>query len=110
MLAAESIARSGTVRLPFGAARTSPIDAQDVADVVAEILANPKPHVGKVHELTGPRSEDMTAIAAEYSEAQLHAEHRYDRLTRGVDALLGRPATSVRAYVAKHPELWSARP
>jgi uncharacterized protein YbjT (DUF2867 family) len=65
MLAAESIARSGTVRLPFGAARTSPIDAQDVADVVAEILANPKPHVGKVHELTGPRSEDMTAIAAD---------------------------------------------
>ena len=145
MLAVESIARSGTIRLPFGAARTSPIDAQDVADVVAEILAAPKPHVGKVYELTGPRSEDMNAIAAEYSEAlgrkisyldvppaawhdelrahqfpehlqhhfavmaQLHADNRYDRLTHDVDALLGRPATSVRAYVAKHPELWKAR-
>lgn len=144
MLAAESIARSGTIRLPFGAACTSPIDAQDVADVVAEVLANPKPHVGKVYELTGPRSEDMMAVAAEYSEAlgrkisyvdvppaawrdelqahsfpehvhhhfvvmaQLHAENRYDRLTHDVDALLDRPATSVRAYVAKHPELWTA--
>lgn len=142
MLAAAMIARSGTIRLPFGAAHTSPVDAQDVADVVAEILANPTPHLGKVYELTGPRSQDMTAIAAEYSEAlgrkisyvdvppaawldelraakfpehvhhhfavmaQLHAAKRYDRLTHDIDALLGRPATSVRAYVAKHPELW----
>ena len=26
-------------------------------------------HVGKVFELTGPRSQDMHAVAAEYSEA-----------------------------------------
>jgi uncharacterized protein YbjT (DUF2867 family) len=145
MLAAASIARSGTIRLPFGAARTSPIDAQDVADVIAEILANPAPHLRKIYELTGPRSEDMRAVAAEYAEAlgreisyvdvppavfrdelrghnfpehlyqhfavmaKLHAENRYDRLTHDVDALLGRSATSVRAYVAKHAELWRAQ-
>lgn len=38
--------------------------------------------------------------------AQLHAENRHDHFTHDVDALLGRPATSIRAYVAKHPELW----
>ena len=67
--AAESIARDGTIRLPFGAGRTSPIDARDVAEVVATILASPAAHVGKVYELTGPRSQDLHALAAEYAAA-----------------------------------------
>ena len=67
--AAESIARDSTIRLPFGRGRTSPVDARDVAEVVAAILANPAAHIGKVYELTGPRSQDMQAMAAEYSDA-----------------------------------------
>jgi uncharacterized protein YbjT (DUF2867 family) len=67
--AAESIARDSTIRLPFGAGRTSPIDARDVAEVIATVLACPAGHIGKVYELTGPRSQDMAAHAAEYSEA-----------------------------------------
>ena len=67
--AAQSIARDDTIRLPFGSGRTSPIDAQDVAEVVAVILADPTSHVGKVYELTGPESLDMPAMAAEYSKA-----------------------------------------
>jgi len=41
--AAESIARDGTIRLPFGSGRTSPIDTRDVAEVIAAILASPAP-------------------------------------------------------------------
>src|SRR4029077_7596805 len=67
--AAESIARDGTIRLPFGTGRTSPIDARDVAEVIATILASPSAHIGMVYELTGPRSQDMHAMAAEYSTA-----------------------------------------
>ncbi len=67
--AAESIAKEGAIRLPFGTGRTSPVAAEDVAQVVAVILTNPSPHLGKVYELTGPRSEGMHAIAAEYSSA-----------------------------------------
>ena len=67
--AAESIARDASIRLPFGKGRTSPVDAQDVADVIATILVNPPAHIGKVYELTGPRSQDMPAMAAEYSDA-----------------------------------------
>src|SRR5262249_52999949 len=67
--AAESIARDGTIRLRFGAGRTSPIDARDVAEAAAAILAHPTAHIGKVYELTGPRSQDMHALAAEYSDA-----------------------------------------
>ncbi len=68
-LAAQSIARDDTIRLPFGAGRTSPVAAEDVAEVIAAILANPVAHVGKIYELTGPKSQDMTGVAAEYSAA-----------------------------------------
>jgi len=68
-LAASSIAKDGTIRLPFGSARTSPISASDVARVVSTILEDPTGHRGKVYELTGPRSENMNEIAKEYTKA-----------------------------------------
>jgi uncharacterized protein YbjT (DUF2867 family) len=140
--AAESIAKDCTIRLPFGTGRTSPVDTRDVAEVIAVILANPAAHIGKVYELTGPRSQDMRGVAAEFSNAlgrtityvdvpleqwrdqelrgrnlpdhvfehlltmaRLHAANRYDRLTRDVATITGRPATSVRDFVARHAGL-----
>jgi NAD(P)H dehydrogenase (quinone) len=67
--AAEQIACDGTIRLPFGSGRTSPVAAQDVADVVVAVLLDPLPHVGKIYELTGPRSQDLHGLAGEYSAA-----------------------------------------
>jgi NAD(P)H dehydrogenase (quinone) len=67
--AAESIRKDGTIRLPFGAAKTSPIDTLDVAEVIATVLENPSGHVGKVYELTGPRTLGIQELATEYSEA-----------------------------------------
>jgi uncharacterized protein YbjT (DUF2867 family) len=141
--AAESIRRDGTIGLPFGRARTSPVDTQDVAEVIARILENPTGHLGKVYELAGPRSEDVHALAAEYATAlgrpvryvdvpleqwrdelhsrnlpehvyhhiltmaSLHAANRYDRLTHDVETITGRPATSVRDFVARHAEMFA---
>jgi uncharacterized protein YbjT (DUF2867 family) len=68
-LVARSVADRGTIPLPFGTGRTSPVAAADVARVVAAVLEDPRPHLGKVHELTGPRSLDMTGMAEEYSRA-----------------------------------------
>lgn len=67
--AAEQIRRDGTIRLPFGAGRTSPVAAQDVAEVVAAILLDPGRHIGKTYELTGPRSQDLHGLATEYAAA-----------------------------------------
>jgi uncharacterized protein YbjT (DUF2867 family) len=145
--AAQSIARDGTIRLPFGTGKTSPVAAQDVAEVITIILANPSVHVGRVYELTGPRSQDMLAVAAEYTAAlgrtiayvdvpfdnwrddelrkrnlpehlfghlltmaRLHSDNRYDRITNDVEAITGRPATSVRDFVAKHRDLFASAP
>jgi NAD(P)H dehydrogenase (quinone) len=140
--AAESISRDGTIQLPFGRGKTSPIDTQDVAEVIATILANPTGHVGKVYELTGPQSLDIDSLAAEYAAAlgrpvhyvddpfeswldqlrlrtlpehvfhhlvtmaKLHAANRYDRLTHDVEKIIGKPATRVRDFVARHAEIF----
>jgi uncharacterized protein YbjT (DUF2867 family) len=141
--AAESIARDSTIRLPFGTGRTSPIDARNVAEVIAAILVSPTTHVGKVYELTGPRSQNMDGVAAEYSKAldrpiryvnvpldqwrdqvlrrhelsdhvsehfltmaRLHADNRYDRLTHDVETIIGKPATSIRDFVAQRKDLF----
>jgi uncharacterized protein YbjT (DUF2867 family) len=69
LFSAKSVRERSRIALPFGSGKTSPIAAYDVARVVAEILANPAPHIGAIYELTGPRSQDMTAIAKEYSAA-----------------------------------------
>ena len=90
------------------------------------MLERPSPHICKIYELTGPRSQDMASMAAEYSEAlgrpvthvdvplddwrdqelrsrglpdhvfdhfitmaRLHAENRYERMTRDVAAPAG---------------------
>jgi len=68
-VAARSIQQNGTIALPFGAGRTSPVAVDDVARVLATVLRDPAPHIGQVYELTGPRSVDMTELAAEFSRA-----------------------------------------
>ena len=143
-LPAQSIARDDTIRLPFGTGRTSPVAARDVAEVIATILADPIPHVGKIYELTGPHSQDMAGVAAEYSAAlgrkityvdvplepwsdsdlrnlklpehvfkhiltmaRLHAANRYDRATHDVEAITGKPATSIRDFVAGRADMFA---
>ncbi|WP_369251154.1 NAD(P)H-binding protein [Streptomyces sp. R41] len=69
MMAARSIQESGTIALPFGTGRTSPVAVDDVARVVATVLRDPAPHIGQTYELTGPRSVDMTELAEEFSRA-----------------------------------------
>jgi hypothetical protein len=62
----DSVRESNQIRLPFGAGKTSPVAAGDVARVVAALLANPQPHIGKIYHLTGPQSENMHFYAQEY--------------------------------------------
>jgi NAD(P)H dehydrogenase (quinone) len=143
-LAAKSISEDDTIRLPFGAGRTSPIAAGDVAEVIASILASPAGHIGRVYQLTGPKSQNMSEVAMEYSAAlgrdiryvdvpfeqwrdsqlrrlklpehvfghlltmaRLHAANQYDRVTNDVERIIGRPATSIRDYVARHAEMFT---
>jgi len=69
MLAANSIHDRGVLVLPFGAGKTSPIAAADVARVVAAILRDPEGRIGTIYELTGPEVLDINGIAGQYSRA-----------------------------------------
>ena len=68
-LAGATVRDRGRIELPFGRGKTSPVAAADVARVVATVLADARLHVGRVYELTGPRSQDMHGVAREYSDA-----------------------------------------
>jgi uncharacterized protein YbjT (DUF2867 family) len=68
-LAGSSVRDRSRIELPFGRGKTSPVAAADVAEVIATVLADPGPHLGRIHELTGPRSQDMHGVAREFSKA-----------------------------------------
>jgi uncharacterized protein YbjT (DUF2867 family) len=65
----DSVRKSNRIVAPFGDGKTSPVAAEDVARVVAALLAHPQPHIGKIYNLTGPQSENMHFYAQEYSKA-----------------------------------------
>ncbi|MDB5337982.1 MAG: NmrA family protein [Planctomycetaceae bacterium] len=69
VVTAQSVRESNQIRLPFGEGKTSPVAVEDVARVVATVLGNPQPHIGKTYYLTGPQSENMYFYAQEYSQA-----------------------------------------
>jgi uncharacterized protein YbjT (DUF2867 family) len=69
VLTPESVREYDQIRLPFGDGKTSPVAVEDVARVIAAVLADPQPHVGKTYHLTGPQSENMKFYAGEYSKA-----------------------------------------
>jgi len=68
-LAALGVSGRSRIELPFGRGKTNPVAAADVARVVATVLADPEPHLGRIYELTGPQSQDMHGVARDYSEA-----------------------------------------
>src|SRR5262245_59216884 len=126
LFAGPTVRDRGCIELPFGRGKTNPVAAADVARVVAAVLADPGPHLGQIYALTGPRSQDMHAVAREFSDAlhreviyadippeawerALHRAGRYGRLADGVERVTGRPAMSVRAFVALHAEACGGR-
>jgi len=69
MMGAQTVAEQGTLYMPFGQAKLPMIDARDIGLAVAEILANPAPHVGKTYTLTGPQAVSLDQVAAALGEA-----------------------------------------
>src|SRR5262249_249626 len=68
-LTGPSVRDRGRIELPFGPGKTNPVAAVDVARVVAAVLTDPGPHLGRTYELTGPRSQAMHGVAREYADA-----------------------------------------
>ena len=79
-LAGSTVRDRGRIELPFGQGKTSPVAAADVARVVAAVLVDARPHLGRIYELTGPRSQDLHDVAREFSDA-LNREVTYSDIS-----------------------------
>ena len=100
LLAGATVRERSRIELPFGSGKTSPVAAADVASVVAAVLADPPPHIGRLYELTGPRSQDLHGVALEFSAA-LNREISYlDTPPENLEQELKR--LGVPEHVARH--------
>ena len=58
----------GELFVPAGTGRTSVVDARDVAQAAARVLADPSPHLGRTYTLTGPEALTYAEMAAVLSD------------------------------------------
>lgn len=65
----KALLEAGELRLPFGTQKIAPIAGYDVAEVCAKVLIDPREHISKSYELTGPVLMDMHTMAKEYEAA-----------------------------------------
>jgi len=65
------------IRLASGRGRTSFIDARDIAEVAAQVLAEPAAHRGRAYTLTGPEAIDYPFVASILS-AELGRPIKYE--------------------------------
>jgi uncharacterized protein YbjT (DUF2867 family) len=65
----KGISMQNKIMAPLGKGKNSAIAAFDVARVIAEILSDPTQHIGQTYHLTGPVSQDIDAVAREFSAA-----------------------------------------
>ena len=75
LFAADSVRESDQIRLPLGEGKTSPVAVEDVARVLATLLANPQPHIGKIYHLTGPQSREHAFLCRGVFEGAWPHDH-----------------------------------
>ncbi len=63
MMAAQTVAASGMIYMPFGQGKLGMLDIRDVGAAVAKVLTS-EGHEGKTYVLTGPAAISMTDVAS----------------------------------------------
>jgi uncharacterized protein YbjT (DUF2867 family) len=100
LFAAPGVRDANELALPMGAGKTSPISAVDVARAVSVVLEDPKPHIGKIYNLTGFESADLEHYARVFSKALGRTiRYRDVPLAGWSEKLL---AAGIPAHVVKH--------
>ena len=60
---------AGVIRGPAGDGRLAPVARDDLADVIAAILADPEAHDRQTYDVTGPVALSLSEVAAEFTTA-----------------------------------------
>lgn len=102
------IVRDDRIVLPAGRGRAAFIDARDIGEVAALVLADPVPHRGAGYVLTGPEAVDFDQVAAILTRERGRAVHyvptsalRYLRHVRAQ----GRPVAQAVVQTVLHTAL-----
>jgi len=66
----EMVGEDGVIRGPAGSGRLSAVTRDDVAACAAEVLAEPRAHIGMTYGLTGPEALTLEEAAAVIAERQ----------------------------------------
>jgi NAD(P)H dehydrogenase (quinone) len=90
----------GIYRLPFADARFAPIDAADIAHVIAAILQNPDPHDRQIYPLFGAEELNWFEIAAKVQHT-LGIPVRYEPIDIPTFAA-GLTASGASAFFVQH--------
>ncbi len=85
MAALEPIAQFGLMPMPLGQGRNAPPSNEDIAGVVAAMLAEPADHVGRTYRPTGPALLSPEEIAATFARV-LDRPVRYQNAPVGLFA------------------------
>ncbi len=67
MLNGTSIASEGTIHQAHGEGRHAPVTSEDIARVIVAVLEDPRPHIGKTYDVTGPEAMTQDDIAAVFA-------------------------------------------
>jgi uncharacterized protein YbjT (DUF2867 family) len=89
----------GVVRAAYGGAAYAPLDLDDIATVAAKVLLEDGHH-GKKYAMTGPESLSKVEKVQIIGEVLGHPQ----TVLSTVPDLLGRPATTFRAWVQAHAD------
>ncbi len=109
---ADEIRDTGAVRFPFPAARRSPVDQRDVAEVAARVLTEPH-HEGLLHLVTGPEvltQADLIETIGEVlgrtipSIAVSPEAYRGEMVAEGMPPTLADAANAHWRFLIDHPE------
>jgi NAD(P)H dehydrogenase (quinone) len=95
----------GIIRGPAGQGRVAAVSQRDVGAVVAHVLADPREHVGRAYQLTGPDALSFDEVAAVLT-AVTGRPHRFVDETldeaRASRAHLGAPDWLVDAWISTY--------
>jgi uncharacterized protein YbjT (DUF2867 family) len=109
---ADEIRTTGAVRFPFPAARRSPVDQRDVAEVAASVLTEPR-HDGSVHLVTGPEVLTQADLIETIGEALGRTiasitvspeAYREEMVAEGMPPALADAANAHWRFLIDHPE------
>jgi len=95
----------GVIRGPAGSGRVAAVSRRDVAAVAATVLADPVPHCGATHDLTGPEALTLDDIVQRLTAVTGRSYSFYNETldeARASRAHLGAPDWLVDAWISTY--------